>query len=196
MRAGRWTRRAEAEQTARCDSRRASLSQRPGPAHCGDGPFGNRGRSVGPPDTEERARTTKSSVGTGEIRPRGGVVAYDASEIWTLTTWELCADRGAAYEAVTWHGWDWAFGGGTAPYAAPAGSRPPDGRSGLTVEPSTRATTEPRRAFRASRPSRFADHECTVGQTGLGTPGRRGASSASPRRPPVLGATPSARRIT
>ena len=48
-----------------------------------------------------------------------GWVAYDPSQVWTLTSiGSLCSDRGAAYQAVTLgKGWDWVFGGGTAKYA-------------------------------------------------------------------------------
>jgi Bacterial capsule synthesis protein PGA_cap len=49
------------------------------------------------------------------------LTAYDATKVWTLTeTGSLCADRGAARQAVTLHkGWDWVFDGGTAKYKGP-----------------------------------------------------------------------------
>ena len=44
--------------------------------------------------------------------------AYDADQVWTMTSiGSLCSDRGAAEQAVTrGKGWDWVFGGGTARY--------------------------------------------------------------------------------
>jgi hypothetical protein len=47
--------------------------------------------------------------------------AYDAGSVWTMTALgSLCADRGAARQAVTMRkGWDWVFNGGSAKYNGP-----------------------------------------------------------------------------
>jgi hypothetical protein len=93
--------------------------------------------------------------------------AYDDSQTWNLTSiGSLCADRGAAYQAVTLgKGWDWVFNGGTARYTGkpflnpnpPAGVsqypivRPVDtGHAGVTASISKRADVA------------LADHKCPI----------------------------------
>jgi hypothetical protein len=86
----------------------------------GDGPFGLFGPDLFG-DPEARALPypvigSAPSDGPGALDPAW--TAYDASQTWTLTAiGSLCADRVAAYQAVTLgKGWDWPFGGGTATY--------------------------------------------------------------------------------
>ena len=130
----------------------------------GDGPFGLFGPNLfGDPEARAADYPVLGSARSDDPALQAEWLAYDASEIWTLTNiGSLCADRGAAYEAVTLgKGWDWAFGGGTAAYAAPAVVDPPDEGPHTRSNRSTRATTEPRQHSRASRFA-IADHECPV----------------------------------
>jgi hypothetical protein len=84
----------------------------------GDGPFGLFGADLFG-DPEARALPyplTGSATGDPALDPAW--IAYDPAITWTLTeTGSLCADRGAARQAVTnGKGWDWVFDGGTAKY--------------------------------------------------------------------------------
>ena len=85
----------------------------------GDGPYGMFG-----PDLfgDPQSRALPYPIQGAETEPASldpAWYAYDPSTTWTLTTiGSLCADRGAAHQAVTLHkGWDWVFDGGTAKYA-------------------------------------------------------------------------------
>ena len=91
-------------------------------------------------------------------------MTYDPSEIWTLTNiGSLCADRGAAYEAVTLgKGWDWAFGGGTAQYEAPAVVDPPDGGPYFPVLPVDTGNDGATASILERSDVAIADHECPI----------------------------------
>jgi hypothetical protein len=94
----------------------------------GDGPFGLFGPDLFG-DPEARAmRYPIVGVAASEANLDPAWTSYDESQIWTMTNLgSLCADRNAAFEAVTHgRGWHWAFNGGTARYAAPAVVDPPD----------------------------------------------------------------------
>jgi hypothetical protein len=85
----------------------------------GDGPFGMFGPDLFG-DPQSRALPypiTGAETTAGTIDPSW--TAYDPAQTWTLTSiGSLCADRGAAHQAVTLgKGWDWVFDGGTARYA-------------------------------------------------------------------------------
>ena len=86
----------------------------------GDGPFGLFGPDLfGDPEARALPYPVIGSApadGPGALDPAW--TAYDASQTWTLTAiGSLCADRVAAYHAVTLgKGWDWPFNGGTATY--------------------------------------------------------------------------------
>lgn len=135
----------------------------------GDGPFGLFGPDVfGDPEARALAYPVVGSApadGPGVLDPSW--VAYDASQIWNLTAiGSLCADRIAAYQAVTLgKGWDWPFNGGTASYrgepflnpAPPAGiSRYPivdpveTGNDGVAASISKRSDVA------------LADHKCPI----------------------------------
>lgn len=97
-------------------------------AIAGDGPFGMFGPDLFG-DPESRALpypiTGEAMVGDPATEPDTldqTWIAYNPDEVWTLTNLgSLCADRGAAYQAVgLGKGWDWAFDGGTAKYPKPA----------------------------------------------------------------------------
>jgi capsule synthesis protein PGA_cap len=89
----------------------------------GDGPFGLFGPDLfGGPEARALPYPVRGSApadGPGALDPAW--TAYDASQTWTLTSiGSLCADRLAAYQAVTLgKGWDWVFNGGTASYTGP-----------------------------------------------------------------------------
>lgn len=100
----------------------------------GDGPFGMFGPDLFG-DPQQRALpypiTGAAMIGDASSDPEtldAKWVAYDPDEVWTLTNLgSLCADRGAAYQAVgLGKGWPWAFDGGTAKYPAPAVVDPPN----------------------------------------------------------------------
>ena len=86
----------------------------------GDGPFGLFGPDLfGDPQSRALPYPVIGSApaeGPGSLDPSW--TAYDASQTWNLTAiGSLCADRVAAYQAVTLgKGWDWPFNGGTASY--------------------------------------------------------------------------------
>lgn len=87
----------------------------------GDGPYGLFGPDLFG-DPESRALpypVVGRTTGGASIDPAW--TAYDATQVWTLNeTGSLCADRGAAHQAVTLgKGWDWVFDGGTAKYKGP-----------------------------------------------------------------------------
>ena len=96
----------------------------------GKGPFGLFG-----PDLfgDPKARALRYPIigsaalaGTDALDPAW--TAHDPSQVWTMTSiGSLCADRNAAYQAVTLgKGWDWVFGGGTARYTGSPVVDPPD----------------------------------------------------------------------
>src|SRR6185312_8131169 len=84
----------------------------------GEGPFGLFGPDLfGDPESRALPYPVSGSApadGPGALDPAS--TAYDASQVWNLTAiGSLCADRVAAYQAVTLgKGWDWPFNGGTA----------------------------------------------------------------------------------
>jgi hypothetical protein len=139
----------------------------------GDGPFGMFGPDLFG-DPEARALpypiTGQAMIGDPAADPQAldpQWVAYQPDQVWTLTNLgSLCADRGAAYQAVTQgKGWPWAFDGGTAKYSGPAVVDPPDpppynglpfvrpidtGNDGATAEVVKRSDLA------------IADHECPI----------------------------------
>ena len=77
----------------------------------GDGPFGLFGADLfGDPESREQPYPVIGRAEDGaELDPAW--TAHDESQIWTMTNLgSLCADRNAAFEAVTHgRGWDWAW---------------------------------------------------------------------------------------
>src|SRR6185503_16183224 len=89
----------------------------------GDGPFGLFGPDLFG-DPQARALPYPiigSGLTDGPDALDPSWIAHDEAQIWTLTAiGSLCADRVAAYQAVTLgKGWDWPFNGGTAEYTGP-----------------------------------------------------------------------------
>ncbi len=82
----------------------------------GDGPFGLFGPDLfGDPKARAVPYPVLGTASAGATLDPAWT-AYDASSVWTMTAiGSLCADRGAARQAVTLaKGWDWVFDGGTA----------------------------------------------------------------------------------
>lgn len=146
----------------------------------GDGPFGLFGPDLfGDPE----ARALPYPV-IGSALLDGSAIdpvwaEYDPSEIWTLTNLgSLCADRGAAYQAVTLgKGWDWVFNGGTARYAAPAVVDPPDEGPYVPVQPIDTGNDGVTPAIVERSDVAIADHECPIMPTASWAPA--GGSSVS-----------------
>jgi poly-gamma-glutamate capsule biosynthesis protein CapA/YwtB (metallophosphatase superfamily) len=131
----------------------------------GDGPFGLFGPDLfGGPESRAATYPVRGSALPDDPALQADWLAYDASEIWTLTNiGSLCADRGAAYEAVTQgRGWDWAFGGGTAAYEVPAVVDPPDGGPYIPVRPIDTGNDGATAKIQERADVAIADHECPV----------------------------------
>ena len=131
----------------------------------GDGPFGLFGPNLfGDPEARAADYPVLGSARSDDPTLEAEWLAYDASEIWTLTNiGRLCADRGAAYQAVTLgKGWAWAFGGGTAAYAAPAVVDPPDDGPYYPVEPIDTGNDGVTASILERSDVAIADHECPV----------------------------------
>ncbi len=135
----------------------------------GKGPFGLFGPDLfGDPQARALPYPVMGSApaaGPGALNPPW--IAYDASQTWTLTgIGSLCADRAAAYQAVTLgKGWDWVFGGGTARYTGKPflNSTPPPG---VSRYPIVQAVDTGHAGTTASISKRsdvaLADHKCPI----------------------------------
>ncbi len=131
----------------------------------GKGPYGMFG-----PDLfgDEKSRAMKYPI-VATTSPDGPALdptwkTYDASQVWTMTNLgSLCADRGAAIQAVVrGRGWDWVFGGGTAKYAAPAMVDPPYSRPYRTVSPIDTGNDGATPQVVKRSDVAIADHECPI----------------------------------
>jgi hypothetical protein len=134
----------------------------------GSGPFGLFG-----PDLfgDPKARAMDYPV-IGSAAPGGSNaldpswVAYDASEVWNMTSiGSLCASPAVAYQAVTLgKGWEWVFNGGTAKYPAPAVVDPPDDAPGppYLVQPVATGNDGVTPRILKQSDVAIADHECPI----------------------------------
>ena len=105
----------------------------------GDGPYGLFGPDLyGAPDSRSQPYPITGQA-SGDAALDAAWVAYDPTQVWTLTeTGSLCADREAAHQAVTLgKGWDWVFDGGTARYRGKPINNP-NPPSGIGVYPIVR----------------------------------------------------------
>jgi hypothetical protein len=150
----------------------------------GKGPFG----LVGPDlfgDPQARALPypvigSAPTAGPGAIDP--GWTAYDAAQTWTLTEiGSLCADRLAAYQAITLgKGWDWVFNGGTARYTGQPFLNP-NPPPGVSRYPIVRAVDTGNAGVTASISKRsdvaLADHKCPIVPTNTWAPNLIGSPS-------------------
>jgi capsule synthesis protein PGA_cap len=133
----------------------------------GSGPFGMFGPDLfGDPKARARHYPVIGSALAGDPTIEPAWTAYDASQIWTMTSiGSLCADRNAAYQAVTLgKGWDWVFGGGTARYQGSPVVDPPDPPpyvfSEVPLVDTGHAGVTPRVLKRSD--VAIADHECPI----------------------------------
>jgi hypothetical protein len=135
----------------------------------GDGPFGLFGPDLFG-DPEARALPypiigSAPSEGPNALDPSW--VAHDESQVWTLTAiGSLCADRVAAYQAVTLgKGWDWPFNGGTAEYTGPPFLNP-NPPAGISQYPIVKAVETGNDGLTASISRRsdvaLVDHKCPI----------------------------------
>jgi hypothetical protein len=135
----------------------------------GEGPFGLFGPDLFG-DPEARALPYPVIGSTPADGPEAldpSWIAYDASQTWTLTAiGSLCADRVAAYQAVTLgKGWDWPFSGGTATYTgAPfLNPNPPAGISRYPiVEPVETGNDGVAASISKRSDVALADHKCPI----------------------------------
>ncbi|MEP7040647.1 MAG: CapA family protein [Chloroflexota bacterium] len=134
----------------------------------GDGPFGLFGADLfGDPQARSLPYPVIGSAptgGPGALDPAW--TEYDASETWNLTAiGSLCADRVAAYQAVTLgKGWDWPFNGGTAITGEPfLNPNPP---AGISKYPIVKPTETGNDGLTASISKRsdvaLGDHKCPI----------------------------------
>jgi hypothetical protein len=133
----------------------------------GDGPYGLFGPDLfGGPE----ARAMPYPV-MGTSDPTVGLdpawTTYDASQVWTLTSvGSLCADRGAARQAVTLgKGWDWVFDGGTARYKGgpiPNPNPPPGIDQHPIVRPVETGNDGTTAKLISSADLTLADHKCPI----------------------------------
>ena len=131
----------------------------------GDGPFGRFGPDLfGDPESRAQEYPVTGSALPDDPALEADWLAYDASEVWTLTNiGSLCADRGAAYQAVTLgKGWDWAFGGGTAAYEVAPVVDPPDEGPYFPVQAVDTGNDGVTAAIQERADVAIADHECPV----------------------------------
>jgi hypothetical protein len=135
----------------------------------GEGPFGLFGPDLfGDPESRALPYPIVGSApadGTGALDPAW--TAYDASQTWTLTAiGSLCADRVAAYQAVTLgKGWDWPFNGGTATYTGEPflNPNPPAGISRFPIVKPVEAGNDGVAASISKRSDvALADHKCPI----------------------------------
>jgi hypothetical protein len=139
----------------------------------GDGPFGLFGPNLfGDPESRALEYPVVGSAMPDDPALDPAWLEYDASEIWTLTNiGSLCADRGAAYQAVSLgKGWEWAFNGGTAEYAAPAVVDPPDEGPHYPVQPIETGNDGVTPSILERSDVAIADHECPIVPTAEWTP--------------------------
>lgn len=131
----------------------------------GDGPFGLFGPDLfGDPEARAMRYPVLGSETSDDPELEPAWTEYEASQIWTLTNLgSLCADRGAAYQAVTLgKGWDWVFNGGTARYAGQAVVDPPDDGPFYPVQPIETGNDGVTPSILQRSDVAIADHECPI----------------------------------
>jgi hypothetical protein len=150
----------------------------------GKGPFGLFG-----PDLfgDKAARALPYPVvgvasGAGAAALKPSWIAYNGSQVWTLTAiGSLCADRLAAYQAVTLgKGWDWVFDGGTARYTGKPFLNP-NPPAGISQFPIVRAVDTGHPGVLASISKRsdvaLGDQKCPIVPTNAWAPSLNGPPS-------------------
>ena len=135
----------------------------------GDGPFGLLGPDLFG-DPEARALpypVIGSTIPDDPYALEPAWIAYNASQIWTMTSiGSLCADRAAAKQAVTLgKGWDWVFNGGTARYKGKPirNPNPPPGLDpAIIVQPVDTGNKGVTPSILERSDVAIADHECPI----------------------------------
>jgi hypothetical protein len=152
----------------------------------GEGPFGLFGPDLfGDPQSRALPYPISGSApadGPGALEP--AATAYDAAQTWNLTAiGSLCADRVAAYQAVTLgKGWDWPFNGGTATYTGPPflNPNPPAGISRFPIVKAVEGGNEGLAASISKRSDvALADHKCPILRNDVWVPNTTVAPSLS-----------------
>jgi capsule synthesis protein PGA_cap len=133
----------------------------------GDGPFGLFGPDLfGDPESRALPYPVQGST-TDDGTLDADWIAYDAAQVWTMTSiGSLCSDREAAEQAVIkGKGWGWVFGGGTARYDGPPIPNP-NPPPGIDTHPIVRPIQTGNRGVVAEIQRRadvaIADHECPI----------------------------------
>jgi len=135
----------------------------------GDGPFGLFGPDLfGDPETRALPYPIiGSATAYDDAALEPAWTAYDASQVWTMTSiGSLCADRAAAKQAVTLgKGWDWVFNGGTARYKGKPilNPNPPPGLDpAVIVRPVDTGNEGVTPSILRRSDVAIADHECPI----------------------------------
>jgi Bacterial capsule synthesis protein PGA_cap len=146
----------------------------------GDGPYGLFGPDLFG-DPEARALPYPVSGRPTDLESFDlAWAAYDATQVWNLTSiGSLCADRGAAKQAVTeGKGWHWVFNGGTAEYNGKPilHPNPPPGVSReLIVRPVDTGNAGATPSILKRSDVAIADHECPIMPNSSWSPNRGSA---------------------
>jgi hypothetical protein len=155
----------------------------------GEGPFGLFGPDLfGDPQTRALPYPVMGVASEGVASGFAATaldpswLAYDPSQIWTMTAiGSLCADRQAAYQAVTLgKGWDWVFDGGTAKYAGPPfyNPNPPPGISSFPiVQPVETGNLGVTASINKRSDVALGDHKCPILPTNEWAPNLNGPTS-------------------
>jgi hypothetical protein len=131
----------------------------------GEGPFGLFGPDLfGDPEARDMPYPVRGSAMPDDPQVDPEWIAHEPSEIWTLTNLgSMCADRGAAYQAVTLgKGWDFVFNGGTARYQGAAVVDPPDDGPYSPVQPVDTGNAGALPSIVERSDVAIADHECPI----------------------------------
>ena len=150
----------------------------------GKGPFGLFGPDLFGDKTARALPYPVVGVGnvSGANPLKPGWIAYNASQVWTLTSvGSMCADRLGAYQAITLgKGWDWVFTGGTARYTGGPFLNP-NPPPGISVFPIIRALDTGHPGTMASITKRsdvaLGDHKCPILPTSQWAPSLNGPPS-------------------
>jgi hypothetical protein len=151
----------------------------------GEGPYGLFGPDLfGDPESRALPYPIVASAYADSPSLDPSWLAYEASDVWTLTSiGSLCSDRGAAYQAVVLgKGWGWVFGGGTMRYSGPPfiNPNPPPGIDAqLVVQPIETGNDGLTATITRRSDIALADHKCPILPTGRWVPNLDGPVSLS-----------------
>jgi hypothetical protein len=147
----------------------------------GAGPYGLFGPDLfGDPESRALPYPIVGST-TSDATLDPAWTAYDASQVWTMTSiGSLCADRWAAHQAVTLgKGWDWVFNGGTARYKGKPilnPNKPPGVSLERVVQPVDTGNAGVTPSILKRSDVAIADHECPIMPTRDWSPNDTGSA--------------------